>query len=192
MTQFLVTPLLIRSLGMPLYGAWMMIQQTIGYLALGDIRPMSTLKTALAVRQHVDDHEEKRRLVGAALRITLYTLPFLLLVGAVITWFAPHFIRLEPEHTWALRVTMAIAIATFTFDRLLTLPSNVLIGTNRDYMSMGLSAASVVLSGVLMVVAVRAGFGLPGVAAAVTLGALIYNAGRYVVARRVVPWFGSS
>ncbi|HEX8618827.1 MAG TPA: hypothetical protein VF911_14685 [Thermoanaerobaculia bacterium] len=191
-TQFLVTPLLIQHLGMPLYGAWMIIQQTIGYLALGDIRPMSTLKFALSVRQHIDDDEEKRRLVGAALSLTLYTLPVLLLLGGVITWLAPHFIHLAPEHASALRITMAIAVASFILDRLLTLPSNVLIGMNLDYRSMGMSAASVVVSGALMIGAVQAGYGLPGVAIAVALGTILYSVGRYFVARRAVPWFGAS
>lgn len=41
---FVVTPIVIRGLGAELYGAWMMLQQTAGYLALSDLRPMGTLK----------------------------------------------------------------------------------------------------------------------------------------------------
>jgi hypothetical protein len=38
-----VTPIVIHGLGVTLYGAWLMIQQTIGYLAMTDMRPASTL-----------------------------------------------------------------------------------------------------------------------------------------------------
>src|SRR5665811_258911 len=66
---FGVIPIVIRGLGADLYGAWMMLQQTAGYLSLSDLRPMGTLKFTLAVRQHIDDIEEKRRQIVSALII---------------------------------------------------------------------------------------------------------------------------
>ena len=35
---FLMSPLIVRSLGVELYGAWTMIQQSTGYLTLSDMR----------------------------------------------------------------------------------------------------------------------------------------------------------
>lgn len=191
-TQFVVTPIVINGLGVPLFGAWTMIQQAVGYMGLGEVRPVSTLKFTLAVRQHEEDHEQKRRLIGAALRLTYLGLPFLLALGAILTWKAPDFIRVGPEYVWAVRVTMGISVLHFILNRLLMLPSNVLVGMNLDYRAMGLSAGTILLSGVLTIVAIRSGAGLPGVAAAAAIGSLIYGLGRYIVARRALSWFGSS
>jgi O-antigen/teichoic acid export membrane protein len=192
LVQFVVTPVLIRGLGVPLYGAWVMMQQVVGYMGLGDVRPMSTLKFALAVRQHVNDVEEKKRMIGAAVRLTLLTTPFVLLIGAALTWFSPSFIRLPVEYTNALRAAMTVMVLQFTLDRLLSLPSNVLVGMNLDYRSMGMSTASVLLSGFLTWTAVRLGLGLPGVAGAVALAAIVHAAGRYMAARRALSWLAIS
>lgn len=189
-TQFIVTPIIIRGLGLPLYGAWMMIQQTVGYLAVGDMRPAATLKFSLAVRQHSIDEDEKRRLVGAAVRIWLYMFPVILTAGAVIVWLTPRFIRVSPEYVFAVRVAMSIVIVHVALDRILSLPSNVLIGSNLEYRSMGLNAASLLLTGLMLAMAVQLGLGLIGVACASVIGALIYGFGRFLVARRAISWFG--
>jgi hypothetical protein len=96
-----------------------MIVQTIGYLSVGDMRPMATLKFSISVRQHVEDASEKRRLVGAALRLWAYTFPVILVIGSVLVWQAPSFIRVPHDAVWALRVAMAVSVVNLAFDRLL-------------------------------------------------------------------------
>lgn len=190
LTTFVVTPIMIAGLGVPIYGAWVMIQQTIGYLAMGDLRPMSTLKFALAVRQHAADDDEKRRLVGAAIRLWSFTVPVMLIIGGVVVFFTPSFIRVGPDTAMAVRIAMAIAVLHLALDRLLSVPANVLVGANREYRGMGINALSAVTAGVLTVVAIRAGFGIVGVAAAAAVSAILYSAARFYVMRNAVPWFG--
>jgi O-antigen/teichoic acid export membrane protein len=187
---FAVTPIVIRGLGVQLYGAWMMMQQTMGYLALSDLRPMGTLKFTLAVRQHIDDAAEKRRQIGAALLIWAVTFPLLLALGAGAVWGAPLFIRTAPEHIWAVRVAMAVLVLTVGLERLFSLPGNVLRGMNLDYKAMGLNAATILLGGILVALAIWGGWGLPGVAAASLAGIVLSSAVRFLIARRVFPWFG--
>ena len=190
LTTFVVTPIVIAGLGVPIYGAWVMIQQTIGYLAMGDLRPMSTLKFALGVRQHDADDDEKRRLVGAAIRLWSFTVPVMLLIGAVLVFFTPSFIRVGPETAMAVRIAMGIAVLHLALDRLLSVPQNVLVGANREYRGMGLNAISAVTAGVMTVIAIRAGFGIVGVASAAAISAILYSAVRFYVMRNAVPWFG--
>src|SRR3954466_10663032 len=44
---FFLSPLIVRSLGIELYGAWTMIQQSTGYLTLSDLRPAASLRVAV-------------------------------------------------------------------------------------------------------------------------------------------------
>ncbi|HET7435654.1 MAG TPA: hypothetical protein VFN10_13175 [Thermoanaerobaculia bacterium] len=189
-TMFIVTPIIIRNLGLTLYGAWLMIQQTIGYLSIGDLRPMSTLKFSIAVRQHVEDPAEKRRLLGAALRLWAYTFPVLLLIGAVLVWQVPSFIHVSPAAITAVRVAMTVAVVNLAIDRVLAVPSNVLVGMNIEYRAMGVNAASSILSGVLTVIALRLGYGLPGLALATITGPFLFSVVQFFIARRAVHWFG--
>jgi len=187
---FTVTPIVVRGLGAELYGVWVMLQQTAGYLGLSDLRPMATLKFTLAVRQHLEDEEEKRRQVGAAMVVWAVTLPLLLAIGALAVWAAPSFIHIAPWFIWPVRLAMGLLVLSIALDRGLSLPGNVLRGVNLDYKAMGLSAATILLGGALTGLAVWAGWGLPGVAGASVVGILISSCVRYLVARHVVPWFG--
>ena len=190
-TTFIVTPIVIRGLGLPLYGAWLMIVQTIGYLSVGDMRPMATLKFSISVRQHVEDASEKRRLVGAALRLWAYTCPVILVIGSVLVWQAPSFIRVPHDAVWALRVAMAVSVVNLAFDRLLGVPSNILVGMNIEYRAMGINAAAAILSGILTVTAIRLGLGLPGIAVATVTGPLVFSVAQFAIVRRAVQWFGA-
>lgn len=189
---FIVIPIIIHGLGAELYGAWMMIKQAAGYTAQADLRPMGTLKFTLAVTQHVKDVQEKRRQIGAAILIWGLTLPIIFTLGAGLLWAAPSFIRVSDEHIFIVRVAMVLVILHLAMERVLTLPDNVLRGMNLHYKAMGLNAVMVLCGGFLSAVAIWMGWGLPGVAA----GGIIASAGaggvRFIVAKRVLSWFGAA
>jgi O-antigen/teichoic acid export membrane protein len=161
-----------------------------GYIALADARSMGTLKFTLAVRQHVDDVEEKRRQVGAAIVVWFMTLPLLAVAGGVAVWGIPRLIETSNPH--AVQLAMAIVVIAMALERLTSLPRHLLRGLNLDYRAMGLDGAAVVLGGLLGAVAIWSDLGLPGVAAATFVGMLLFNGVRFFVARRAVPWFGAS
>ena len=189
-TQLLVLPIVVRGLGAELYGAWAVIQQAVGYLVLADLRSTGTLKFTLAVRQHVDDVEEKRRQIGTAIVVWLATLPLLIAVGAVAVAVVPSLLDVDPDRFGTVRVALVLAFATLALDRLLSLPAHVLRGMNLDYKASGLDAATFVLTGVLGAVAVEAGWGLVGLAGSGLVGITITNVLRFVVAKRALPWLG--
>jgi O-antigen/teichoic acid export membrane protein len=185
-----VTPLLIRGLGAERYGAWVMVQQTVGYLALGDLRPMGTLKITLAVQQHLHEVSRKRRQVGAALLTWLLSAPVLALLGGVLVWAAPLLVRTAPEHVGAVRAAMAITAGALILEALWSLPANVLRGMNLEYRAMGVQALVVLVTGAGTALAVLAGWGLAGVALTTVAGAAVGAAVRWPIMRRAVPWFG--
>lgn len=186
-----VTPIVIRGLGKELYGAWMMIQQSVGYLALSDLRPMGTLKYTLALRQQAQDVSEKRRLIGAALALWAFTFPILLLLGVGLVWATPALIRTASGGVNAVRLAMGMVCIGVAMDRLLSLPANVLRGQNLEYKAMWVNAAAVVAGGALTAGAVWAGWGLPGVAGAGLVGVVLTGGTWGWVTRRVLPWFGA-
>ena len=187
-----ITPIIIRGLGAELYGAWTMIQQTIGYLSLSDLRPMGTLKFTLAVKQHLDDTAEKRRQIGSALVIWACSLPLFLILGGVAIWKLPVFIRVNPENVAQVRVAIAIVVVSIAMDKVLSLPATVLRGMNLEYKAMGLNAAIILLNGGLLAFVIWQGWGLPGVAGASVLGLVISGMVRLVVAKNALSWFGMS
>lgn len=189
---FIVTPILISGLGRTLYGAWLMIQQILGYLAFADLRPMSALKFWLSVNQHKPESEEKRKTIGAAMLLWAFALPIFLILCSVIVWLSPVLIPSEPDVSAIVRLALIIALVTTFIDRLFSLPGNVLRGQNLDYMAFVQNVITVILSSVLAVVAVIYGFGLPGVAFSTLVTSVVSGLLLFIVARRVIPWFGAS
>jgi len=189
---FLVTPLIIRGLGTELYGAWTMIQRTAGYLALSDFRPMGTLKFTLAIRQHVEDTDEKQRQIGSALLVWLITLPILLIFGCFVIWATPSFIRTSSGYQYLVQITMTIMILGVVLGRLLSLPGNVLRGMNLGYKAMGLNTVTILVGGLGSIAAIRLGWSIVGVAVAGIFGMALTESVRFWVARQEIAWFRPS
>jgi len=191
LVRFIVTPILIRGLGEVLYGAWMMIQHAVSWLSIGDFRSMSTLKFTLAIRQHVENDDEKRRQVGAALFIWGAILPLMIILGTALIIFAPKIIQVPAEQQSLLRLSMGIMVAGGIVNRLLALPSNVLVGCNLHYKAFWVEPVKIILSGVLMVGAIKMGWSLSGVAGGFVLSTIVGGVFFFQVARKFVPWFGA-
>jgi O-antigen/teichoic acid export membrane protein len=189
---FVVTPVVVRGLGAELYGAWVMIQQTVGYLALSDLRPMGTLKFTLAVRQHVRNNAEKRRQVGASLLLWAASIPVFILAGVACAFWLPSLIRTAPEHAVVVRTAFLLVLFAVVMDRLTSLPENVLRGENLAYKAMGLGAVTVAAGGLLSALAIWGGYGMVGVAVATLLSGVPGSLTRLWVARRQVSWFGAA
>lgn len=188
---FIVTRVMLRDLGTQLFGAWVIIGQAMSYMSLSDFRPMGTLKFTLAVRQHVDDVHEKRRQVGAAIRVWAATFPVILGVGAAITWLAPSLIKTSSSLHATVRLTVAFAAASVALDGILSLPLNVVRAVNLDYKAVWIYVGTILGVGGTSLLAIWLGWGLPGVAAT-NIGVIAIAAVfRLRLARREVPWFGS-
>lgn len=185
-----VTPIVLAGLGQAMFGVWEVLQRLVAYATLADGRPMEALRLVVARAEAARDTSLQRRAVGMALATWLLFVPFLLVTGAVLVWWAPAITKVEPAMAGEVRAGAALLLVNLLLLTLVSLPEAVLFGTNQGYRRMGLVAAAHVAVGALMVGAVRSGLGLPGLAAAqvvATIGtALLFLR----LVRRWVPWFG--
>lgn len=186
----IITPIVIRGLGAELYGAWQMIERTMQYLARSDLRPLGTLRVFLATSQISEDNHKKKRLIGAALLINLCLIPLIFIFGVLLIYNAPTFIHVSPELELGVQLAMIIAVLRVGFDRFLGLPGSVLAGVNMAYKAMWVTAFSIIVGGVISVIAVKSGWGLPGIASATILAAFLTGGIRYCVAKKNISWFG--
>ncbi|MFN8444487.1 MAG: hypothetical protein U0175_27125 [Caldilineaceae bacterium] len=190
---FIVTPFLVAGLGDSLYGIWRAVGSLTGYITAASGRPSQTLKYTLANLQSSVDYEEKRRQVATAVVVWLLFSPLLTAVGAVVTWYAPIWIKgVPPELYWVVRVATGILVAEMVLTTLVYLPQSILEGENLGYTRMGLSAMLVVLDGTLTILALYLHTGLVGVAVASLIIILLRGLLYYFVVRNNISWFGMS
>ena len=187
---FVVTPMLVNGLGSSLYGVWEMLSRLIGYMSGADARPTEALRLLVATRQGLNDPAGDRRAVGSALVVWLLFLPLVLVIGAVLVWLAPTITKATPGLRGAVYLTAALLVVSFIVGALASVPESVLRGMNLGYKRMGLQAGLSVVSGVLMVLAVRRGFGLAGVAASQVVLGVLTGICFWFLAHHYVSWFG--
>ena len=98
LTGFVVSPFLVSGLGSSLYGVWQMLGQMTGYSNLADPRATQVLKWTVAKKQDSADGEELRSDVSSAFVVTALILPLVLVVGGIISWYAPLITKATPQH----------------------------------------------------------------------------------------------
>jgi len=191
LTGFFITPFIIRGLGQELYGAWGMIQQTIAYFSLTDFRATTALRFLLGLKQHEKDTPSKQRLIGAALMLSGFCIPLAIAIGIGLIYFAPLIIRTSPAAQSHIRIALAVLLVNSVTDRVLAIPMNVLRAQNMDYVGMGINTITVFGGSLLSGAAIWLGFGLPGLAIATIINVLLISIGRFVVARKALPWISA-
>jgi O-antigen/teichoic acid export membrane protein len=187
--ELVLNPLLVRGLGPALFGVWRVLWRWTGYVWATTGRSAQALQWAVTNRQHSDDVEEKRRMVGAAVVVWALFLPLLLAVGGAGVWAAPHLLRTPPDQVVSVRLAAALLVADAIAVALLTIPRQVLQGENLGYKRLGLSTALVVTQAVLTAVALLLDTGIVGVAVANILGTFVNGIVFWPIVRSYVPWF---
>ena len=189
---FFVSPLIVRSLGVELYGAWTMIQQCTGYLTLSDMRPATALRIAIGTTQHAVDEETHRRQIGAAVIVWLRMLPLLLGGGGVLVWLAPTVIRVAAQYRTSVYWAMILSVIAVAADQIFAIPGNVLRGLNLDYKATLGRCAALVMTFIVTAVVLLRGGGLIGVAAASIVAVALGGAAYLWTAVRELRWLGVS
>src|SRR5215813_8913252 len=67
--NFVVSPIVVRSLGETQYGAWVLLVSMVGYLGLLDLGVRSAVTRYVAAHYATGDHVRANQVYGAALRL---------------------------------------------------------------------------------------------------------------------------
>lgn len=187
---FVLTPFLVSGLGDYSYGVWQTLSRLIGYLSPASGRATQALKWTIANQQASSDYEEKRRAVGSAMAVWLLFLPLLTVLGAVVAWFAPVWLKAPLELYWVVRLGAGLLVLALIVSTLGEVPRSVLEGENLGYKRMGLSTILIIVGGGFTALALYLETGLVGVATAALASGLLTGSFFFYVARANVPWFG--
>jgi O-antigen/teichoic acid export membrane protein len=190
--ELIVNPLLVSGLGAQVFGAWRVLWQWSAYVWGASGRSAQALQSAIANRQWTATAEDKRRLVGSAVVVWLIFLPLLLVAGALGVWLGPSFLDVPPSEYTEVRIAAAVLVVDSMAVTLLTLPRSALQGENLGYARMGISTLLIAVSGALLVLAVKLGYGLVGVATATLTTSLLTGWVFWRITRHRLPWYGVS
>jgi O-antigen/teichoic acid export membrane protein len=174
---FLIQPIMVSGLGDYYYGVWQVLLRLIGYITPAGGRPAQALKMTLANQQMAASDSEKRRYVGSALVVWVLFLPIMTILGGLLSWFVPYWIKSPVEYYWIIRLTAAILMINLIVSNIATIPSSALEGENLGYKRMGLSSILVFVGGGLTWITTL-------------LLTLLYGVFFLWVMHDYAPWFG--
>lgn len=192
LVSFIVTPFVVTGLGDFYYGVWKILSGFIGYISPATGRPTQALKFTLAKEQYSTDIELKRKYVGSTLGVLALFSPLMAVLGGLLTWFIPYWIKSPPQYIWAVRITCAVLVFNLIADNLVSVPRSVLGGENKGYKRMGLSTFLIFVGGGLTWLALYLKTGIIGVAVATLVETFITGLFFLQVVRVYSPWFGVS
>lgn len=189
---FVMTPLMVTGLGDYFYGMWQVLNRLMGYISPASGRPGFALKATLANQQASTDYDQKRRYVGSTVVIWLMFLPLLIVVGGLVSWFVPAWVRAPADAVWIVRAVAGLLVANMIANTLSSIPQVTLQGENLGYKRMGMSVVLVLVGGGFTWLALYLHTGIVGVAAAVVASTLVTGLFYLWVVRTYTPWFGSA
>lgn len=189
-TGFIINPFIVGGLGSSMYGVWQMLSQMTGYAKMADTRATQALKWSISNKRDTAAEAELRSEVTTALAVTAFILPIILIIGGVISWYAPQITQTEPKYHDLIRITCSILIVSLVINKVFDLFESVLSGMNLGYKRMGLRAAIIAIGGVLKVLAITSGYGLIGLSIVQIFVSLITGFTLYYVVKKSIPWFG--
>lgn len=186
---FLITPLLVIGLGKYLFGTWQILNRLTGYISPSSGRSTQALKWTIARDQSSTDYEKKQNYVGSAFIVWFIFLPLMIVLGGILVWKVPFWLKTPLEHFWHVRFCIGILTANLAIAGLSEIPMSVLQGENLGYKRMGLSTATVLLGGGLVWLALHFNTGITGVAAAALVTTLLTGAVFLKIAKNNAKWF---
>jgi O-antigen/teichoic acid export membrane protein len=187
---FVITPLMVTSLGDFFYGAWQILMRVVGYMSPASGRPTQALKFILAKEQISTDYDRKRSYVGSTLAVLAIFSPLLIVLGIVLSWNIPYWIKAPEAYIWAIRITSSLLVLNLIAVTLVSIPQAVMEGENKNYKRMGLATVLVFLGGGLTWAALYFKTGIIGVAVAAVLFSLVQLIFYLLIVKIYSPWFG--
>ena len=189
-TNFVVTPFLVSGLGSTLFGVWNVLGQFTSYTNIADIKVTQVLKWAIAKDRDTTSEETLREYVTATFLLLMLILPFILMLGAVVVWFAPQITGVGEEFVNTVRITAGLLVLALVVNKVFDIFESVLRGMNLSFKRIGVRAAVTIIGGILQIAVIFLGFGLIGLALVQVFIMLSMGITIYVIMKKHVPWFG--
>jgi O-antigen/teichoic acid export membrane protein len=184
-----VTRLITEKLGANLYGAWTMVLQVLGYIALTNLNTSTTLKIRLAASNHHEDFFHKQMLFSACRKLFHYTLILTFLACVIVLCYSDEIFIDNSASISQINIVLVIGIISLIVDQYGSLYSNALRGSNLDYKGIGIRSLAFIIFNVFVVVFLYFDLGIIGLAMSSLLGSLTIALIWRVLAKKILGWY---
>jgi O-antigen/teichoic acid export membrane protein len=184
---FLLTPLLVRSLGATQYGIWVLVGSLTAYFQLLDVGLSASLVryVAYSIAQNRESELSDLASTVFALYLGLAAIAGLLMLALASS--APALFNLPPQDTSLATQTFILISINFMIALPTSLYHAILVGYQRIDLNNIANVVAQTVEAVLIVILLGRGYGLLAVAAISIFSTLVLAGGRLYFVRRMAP-----
>lgn len=188
--SFLLTPVMVHTLGDGGYGLWVMVFSLTGYFGLVDqgIRP--SLVRYVSRAQAADDHEDLRRTISSAIALYSIAGAVTIVVCLIVSWQFGNWFKIDPAMLPQARTTVLVAGTSLALGFPLGVFAAVLSGLQRYDIANGIGIGIAILRALLFVVVLRSGGGIVDLAWASLAANVLGHLLTILSVRRLLPRIG--
>jgi len=190
LVSFIITPLLISSIGVSAFGVWQLLVKWSSYLVYLDGRSHENLKWKVS-RIHDESTSERRQLVGAGLIIWLTFLPLMLIGSGCFLFYSNQMDSNGQVSENEVLITALIMVVNAILVGLQRFPEGVLNGSNLGFKSVYVRLTLLILSGLFSYYVLLLGYGLIGLATVQLITTVLLTISYLFVVTKNVSWFGA-
>lgn len=186
----IITPLMVNGLGTFLYGVWQIMNRLFTYISTID-GWASPLEFTLAKEQQLENPDQKRQYVGGSLITWAFFLTITGILGGLVAWFSPSWLKASPQFYGQIRIVALIFVISAGTSGLAFMPYAILRGQNQGYRRVGISILVIIFNGFITWLALYLKTGIIGVSIAYLVQDLIAGGMYFFICKKHISWFGA-
>jgi len=183
---FFLSPFILHHLGDEAFGLWILIYSFTGYYGIFDFGIRSSLVRYVSKFQATGDKDELTRLINTNL-FTYSCIGLILVVPTVVgSFYVDRFFQIPPAFVREARILFLMVGFSVALGFPLGIADGILEGMQRFYLTNWTNISGTLTRAVLIIFALRHGFGLLSVALITVSLPLFTSAIRGVIAKRLL------
>lgn len=158
--SFFLSPFIVRHLGEVGYGVWSLVTSLTGYLGLLDLGVRGAVTRYVAKFHTQTKHEDVQRVVSSALVVFLSAGIGAVFVSVLMAVFGIGHFQVPPEYRRVAQIVLVIAGVNVAVSLVSGVFGGVVVGLQRFDITNTIEIVSTGLRSLLIVLCLRAGYGL--------------------------------
>ncbi len=185
--NLILTPILIHRLGDFHYGIWILVFSVVSYYGLLDLGMYTTALRFVARARGEGDRQRLDQVLANSLAITSVLAVVAMLVTGLLVWLVPHFFGLSGVSRHLFRSVLLLLGMSVAITSLSQMLGNYLCGLDRFELFNLARIVCSILRAFMMLLALKWGQGLTGLAWATLIASLISLPLHWYLIRRADP-----
>lgn len=187
--QIILTPIIVTILGSHYYGIYTLITRLQSYMALADLRPSGVLRYKLASLQNSKNINEKNEYLSTAIIVSILSIPFIILIGYLISVFFINFTKLPQEDYTIVSTAIILLSLIISSQSLLSIPEAIVRGNNLEYKLVYADILKIITYGILVYYFLNKDFGILGILYAIAISIIVESILKFILQLRYFPQY---